>query len=192
MHVYSWSNFIRPYLSPYDCKSQQVTLLLVGDVSLTRLSYVLHSVKRRQKIWTILRTSLFQIRYEVNSRLFYAEEKDLFDDLHSLHRNSTLRRVPIFSASNKHKKYELNYHNFLLLKYCMYNHLALIHGGKSLDIRERNPRASWEKSWKCTVWQIRVNQYNLSLFGIDVLWVPKVKEHENIFFFIFAGNWMTW
>ena len=35
-------------------------------------------------------TELF-FRYEMNSRLFFAEEQDLFSDLYSLHRNSTLR-----------------------------------------------------------------------------------------------------
>jgi len=33
------------------------------------------------------------LRYELNSRLFYAEEHDLFSDLYSLHRNSTLRKL---------------------------------------------------------------------------------------------------
>ncbi|XP_023341306.1 EH domain-containing protein 1 [Eurytemora carolleeae] len=33
------------------------------------------------------------LRYEMNSRLFFAEEQDLFSDLYSLHRNSTLRKL---------------------------------------------------------------------------------------------------
>jgi EH domain-containing protein 1 len=33
------------------------------------------------------------LRYEINQRLFYAEEQDLLSDLHSLTRNATLRKV---------------------------------------------------------------------------------------------------
>ena len=33
------------------------------------------------------------LRYEMNERLFHAEEQDLFNDIYSLHRNSSLRKL---------------------------------------------------------------------------------------------------
>jgi len=81
---------IRIVLNKADCVEQQELMRVYGA-----LMWSLGKVFNTPEVARVFIGSFWDkpLRYEMNERLFHAEEQDLFSDLYSLHRNSTLRKL---------------------------------------------------------------------------------------------------